>query len=176
MNAPDMVSIGRIAGTYGHRGLVKIKPLTDFPERFNLLKKVKVDNKGSIKEMVVESCSPYRDYFIMKMAGIDDLETAADYRNALLMVGEDEVYPLPEGVFYHFQLQGLDVIDRQLGQLGRLTDILETGANDVYVVESDRFGEILIPAIKEVVREVDLDHRRMQVVLLPGLIDERHLK
>ncbi|HZK00776.1 MAG TPA: ribosome maturation factor RimM, partial [Tissierellaceae bacterium] len=82
------------------------------------------------------------------------------------------VYPLPEGYYYHFQLEGMDVYDDKLGHLGKLTDVLETGANDVYIVKSEKYGEILIPAIKQVIKAVDVETNIMRVELLEGLIDE----
>ena len=79
---------------------------------------------------------------------------------------------MPEGYFYHFQLQGLSVYDVEKGLLGELTDIIETGANDVYVVDSPQYGEILIPAIKDVILAVKLEEKLMEINLLPGLIED----
>jgi len=103
---------------------------------------------------------------------VESKEDAQNYRGAMLMVEEKDVYPLPEGVYYHFQLRGLDVYDSRHGYLGKLTDILETGANDVYLVKSPKYGEVLIPAIGEVINSIDLDQGEMKVTLLPGLLDE----
>jgi 16S rRNA processing protein RimM len=108
----------------------------------------------------------------MKFQGVDTLEEAASYRNQFISVAADEIYPLPVGSYYHFELIGLRVEDLDRGYLGDIIDILETGANDVYVVKSEDFGEILLPAIKQVILKVDLEHKRMQVRLLPGLVGE----
>jgi len=166
----DLINIGKIAGTYGYKGMVRIIPLTDFPERFEELKRVIISHRGAIEEMLVEASRPYGQTCLLKLKGIDNREDAQDYRNALLQVEPDQLYPLPEGYYYHFQLQGLSVYDEEKGLLGELTEILETGANDVYVVKSEEYGEILLPAIKEVVLEVNLEAGKMQVRLLPGLI------
>lgn len=167
----ELVSIGKISSTYGFDGVVKVLPLTDFPERFKLLQTVKASRGGDIRELTVESVKPYNNIFLIKFAGINSKEEAAAYRGTLLMVGEDEVYPLPEGYYYHFQLIGMQVFDQEKGHLGELREIIETGANDVYVIRGQRYGEILIPAIKEVILEIDTVENKMQVHLLPGLID-----
>ncbi|HEX3010664.1 MAG TPA: ribosome maturation factor RimM [Syntrophomonadaceae bacterium] len=168
----EMVSIGKISSTYGFEGMVKVLPLTDFPERFNSLQKIKISRSGNIQELAVEKVVPYKNIFLLKLAGIDNKEKAAEYRGSLLMVGEDEVFPLPEGYFYHFQLIGMQVYDQEKGLLGQLKEIIETGANDVYVVQGEKYGEILIPAIKKVILDVDTAQNKMQVKLLPGLIEE----
>lgn len=170
-DASELVSIGRIVGTHGYKGTVKVEPLTDFPQRFKDLKQVKLSRGGKTTERIIESCSPYKGMMLMKIQGIDSLEEAQAYRNALLGIEEKEIYPLPPGYYYHFQLEGLAVYDREKGYLGLLKEVLETGANDVYLVDSEAYGEILIPAIKEVILEIDLPSKRMSVKLLEGLLD-----
>lgn len=171
MQERELVTIGKIAGTHGYKGLLKVIPITDFPERFHQLKRVLVDNGKKITELDIISCSPYKQYYIFKFDGITSMEAAQTYSGSWMKIPENEVYPLPEGVYYHFQLLGLDVFDIEQGRLGKITDILETGANDVYVVESEEPGEILLPAIKEVILNIDLEAKTMQVKLMPGLID-----
>ncbi|MBO8158650.1 ribosome maturation factor RimM [Thermosyntropha sp.] len=171
MNREEMVAIGRIVGTFGFKGTLKIAPLTDFPERFKKLKKVRLCGSKINMEFEVEEAREHNNLYLLKFKGIESKEEAAKYKNAFLMIDESEVYPLPEGYYYHFQLKGLEVYDEEKGFLGELTDILETGANDVYVVVSEQYGEILLPAIKEVIKEVDLKNNKMEVKLLPGIID-----
>ncbi len=167
----ELVKIGKIIGTHGYKGTVRVELLTDFPQRFKKMKTVKVSQRNSVVEMIIETCSSHQGRLLIKFQGIDSIEEAEKYRNAFLNVSADEVYPLPEGSYYHFQLIGMKVYDLELGYLGELTDILETGANDVYVIKSEVYGEILIPAIKEVIDEVDLNTLSMQVKLLPGLLE-----
>jgi len=166
----DLINIGKIVGTYGYQGMVRVVPLTDFPQRFKQLKRVILWHQGMGKEVAVEASRPYKAVHLLKLEGIDSREEAQLYQNALLKIEESELYPLPEGYYYHFQLQGLSVYDEEKGLLGELTDILETGANDVYVVKSREYGEILLPAIKEVILDIDLEEKKMLVKLLPGLI------
>jgi 16S rRNA processing protein RimM len=167
----DLVTIGRIAGTHGYKGTVKVVPLTDFPERFQSLEQVYLNHAGMVRPVVVESAVPHNKMVLVTLSGVESKEDAHTFRGALLMVEEKDVYPLPDGVYYHFQLVGLQVIDSQHGNLGELTEVLETGANDVYLVRSPEYGEILIPAIKEVIQSVDLEQGVMKVTLLPGLLD-----
>ena len=171
MDANEMVSIGRIVGTHGYKGTVKVQPLTDFPQRFKDLKQIKLMQGKKVSEYKVESCSQYKDLILMKIAGIESVEEAQLYRNALLAIDEKEIYPLPQGYYYQFQLEGLAVYDMEKGYLGTLREVLETGANDVYVVDSEVHGEILLPAIKEVILEVDLAAKKMSVKLLDGLLE-----
>lgn len=170
MEDQELISIGRIIGTHGYRGLLKLRPLSDFPERFKLLEKVILDTGQKQREVGIESCQNYKREILIKLAGIDNLELARELQGAMIKIPPDQLYPLPEGYYYHFQLLGLQVEDVERGSLGEIKDILETGANDVYVIESQEHGEILIPAIKEVILAIDLEHNQMQVRLLPGLI------
>ncbi|MGR6836606.1 ribosome maturation factor RimM [Syntrophomonas erecta] len=169
----DLVSIGRIVGTHGYKGILKVVPLTDFPERFKVLKKVYIHRGRQVELVEMESVQPHRDMMLVKIKGIDSREVGQDYCNAWLKITEDDLYPLPEGYYYHFQLEGLSVYDKKRGYIGELVEILETGVNDVYVVNSPRYGEVLIPAIKEVIQAVDLDQKKMRVSLLPGLIEDQ---
>jgi len=150
---------------------MKVELLTDFPERFNNMQMIQVERHQELVSFPVESSSMHGAMLLLKLKGIETKEEAQTYRGAFLCVNEDELYPLPEGSYYQFQLIGLNVVDEAKGLLGKLTDILETGANDVYVVKSPEFGEILLPAIKQVILGVDLEHGMMRVHLLEGLVD-----
>jgi 16S rRNA processing protein RimM len=168
----DLVSIGRLAGTFGVRGSLKMVALTDFPERFHSMQRVILNQGGRLQTLTIESVQPHQQQFLIKFEGVDNKEEARLLVNALLQVEEKDVHPLPEGVYYHFQLIGLQVFDRERGLLGEISDILETGANDVYVVQSPRYGEVLLPSTEEVVLDIDLDKGRVDVDLLPGLIED----
>jgi 16S rRNA processing protein RimM len=166
------VAIGKIAGTYGYAGWLKVISLTDFPERFFKLDKVTLNQGGKLETFLIDGVKAHKNYYLFKFSGIDTVEVARGFQNVILQIDESELYPLPEGYFYHFQLRGLSVYDEKKGLLGELKDIIETGANDVYVVDSPQYGEILIPAIKEVILAVKLEEKRMEIKLLPGLIED----
>lgn len=171
MEAGELISIGRIVGTHGYKGTMKVESLTDFPQRFKDLETVKLCQGKKAREIAVESSGQYKGLILIKLQGIESKEEAQLFHNALLCIDEKEIYPLPEGYYYHFQLIGLAVHDIEKGYLGTLQEVLETGANDVYVVKSENYGEILIPALKQVILEVDLAAQTMKVQLLEGLLD-----
>ena len=170
--AREMISVGEICGTRGLKGELKVIPLTDFPERFQGMKEIWVECGSHSGYYRIESCRPYKQMLLFKLAGIDTVEAATRMVKGLLQVSEEELYPLPEDTYYVFDLLGMDVEDLEKGYLGKVTEVLTTGANDVYVVKGEKYGEVLIPAIKEMVIDIDLTNRRMRVKLLPGLINE----
>jgi len=172
LTTDELVGIGEITGVYGYKGWVKVIPLTSFPDRFYKLQEIVITKNECILKTNVEEVKPYGNIFLVKLQAFDSRETARDYIKGILNINESEVFPLEEGYYYHFQLQGLDVYDETKGYLGCLKDIIQTGANDVYVIESKEYGEVLIPAIKEVITKIDLDNKAMQVKLLPGLIPD----
>lgn len=171
MEETGLVSIGVIKGSYGLRGEVKVHPLTEYPERFNNIDTIMLVGLVCKKALRVEGFRSHKQSLLFKFAGINTRDAADSLRGHYLMVPEGEVYQLPEGSYYHFQLKGLRVYDEELGYLGILQDILETGANDVYAIKSERYGEVLIPAIHDVVLAVDIDKQEMQIRLLPGLLE-----
>ncbi len=173
-NSDERVCIGRISKAHGTRGEVRISSYSDFPERFKSLKTVSVDGLRDVKELEVEAVRFHNRQVLIKFRGVDAIESADLLKGGLLMVDETDVFPLPEGYYYHFQLMGLIVTDEEHGELGPISEIIETGANDVYVVHSLRYGEILIPVIPQVVLNIDLKAKNVQVKLLPGLIDQEN--
>lgn len=172
MNPRELIKVGKIVGTHGYKGAVKVQPLTDFPERFQPGQKFQVVQGQEVMDLSLASCSSYKGLLLMKFEEIDAGETAEQYRNLFLNVTPDKVFPLPDGSYYYFELIGMRVEDADKGYLGELSEVLETGANDVYVVKSDTYGEILIPAIKQVILAVDVDNKCLQVKLLDGLLGE----
>ncbi|MGE5398419.1 MAG: ribosome maturation factor RimM [Chitinophagales bacterium] len=172
MSDQNLVSVGQIIGTFGYQGEVKVLPLTDFPERFNGLTSITIESRGEVQAYSIERLRSHKQFLLFKFQGIDSKEDAALLVKGYLKVREDEVFPLPEGSYYIYQLIGLQVLDEEKGKLGVLKDVLVTGANDVYVVDGGNWGEVLIPAIKEVILAVDLEQNQMRVKLLPGLVEE----
>lgn len=165
---PRYLAVGRIAAAHGIHGEVEVEIHTDFPERFVPGARFLV---GQRKEpMVVESVRPYRKRLLIKFEGVSDRTVAQSLRGAWIQVPISEAWPLEEGEYYEFQVLGLEVWTEEGEYLGTLEEVIYTGANDVYVVHGPR-GEVLLPAIPEVIREVNLDAERMTVRPLPGLIE-----
>lgn len=170
------LAIGEVASPCGLRGEVHVVPLTDFPERFRSTREVLVGTPGEEPAgppVKVERTRLQGRNVVLKLAGVDSPEAARSLRGRLLFVPRTEAAPLPEGRFYVCDLVGLTVVDEGGRVLGELTEVLDRPANDVFVVHPGGGGpEILVPALKSVVRRVDLAEGRMVVRLLPGLSDE----
>lgn len=168
--APEVETliVGRVLGSHGVRGFVRIEPLTDDPGRFASLEQVIVE--GRPYAVSAARVNPGR--ILLKLEGVDTPEAARALRNEYLHVPFDAAAPLPEGAYYHFQLVGLRVETKGGEPLGTLAEVLALPANDVYVVRGDR-GELLIPAVRDIVTEIDLDARRMVIDPLPGLLPEK---
>uniref|UniRef100_A0A7C1FE02 Ribosome maturation factor RimM n=1 Tax=Ammonifex degensii TaxID=42838 RepID=A0A7C1FE02_9THEO len=164
------ITIGEIVAPHGYRGAVRVLPLTDFPDRFRGMTRIIVCQKGERKSYAVEKVGGDRRFIILKLAGIETIEAAAALRGALLEVPREEVVSLPPGHFYIFDIIGLKVWSEEGDFLGEVSAVLKTGANDVYSVRTPTGQEILIPALKAVVREIDLPGERMVVRLPEGLV------
>ncbi len=166
---PGYVAVGRVARPWGLHGDVKVVPLSDFPDRFAAGAQLTV---GGVERTVERSRSQRGDLFL-KLSGIDDPDEAEALRGLLLEVPEAELHALPEGDYYHFQLQGLTVRTTAGESLGEVVEVLEPGGNPVLVVRGGR-GEVLIPFIEDVIRRVELDARAVEVELMEGMLpDER---
>jgi len=162
---PGYIAVGRIVGPWGLRGDLKVESLTDFPQRFAA--------GGSIclggVSYSIERCRWQRGRVLLKLAGIDSATAAEALRHRLLEVLEDELRPLGEGEYYHFQILGLEVRTTTGEVLGRVEQIISTGSNDVFVVRGQR-GEVLIPAVDDVVKSVDPAAGRIEVEVVEGLL------
>lgn len=162
---PSHLTIGRIVGPRGVKGELRVLILTDFPNRFVGLKKVFVGD--DLMPYEVETSRLFKGSALVKLRGVENMLDAAKLKDKFVYVPVKEAVPLPEGQFYWYEIIGLEVWTTEGNLLGKVTDILRTGANDVYVVRNAR--EILIPAIEQVVKEIDVKKGRMVVELMPGL-------
>lgn len=164
--APAFLEIAQIQTAFGVDGEVRARILTDFPGRFARLKKV----------FLGEECTPYPvehakvrgDDVFLKLGGVTTPEEAAKLRLKMVQVPTAEAMPLPKGAYYHYQVIGLSVVSVDGQALGRVVEILPTGGNDVYVVRGEQ-SELLVPAIADVVQQVDLAAGRIVVALLDGM-------
>lgn len=165
---PRFLVIGEIVKPHGVRGEVRVLPHTDVPERFTWLETVYL-GEDNPQPVVVEMARLHQKIVLVKLAGYDDRDAADSLRGNLLLVPETEAIPLEEGEYFLYQLEGLAVFSDEGDELGVLTQVLETGANNVFVVSgADR--EILLPDIEEVILDIDFENGRITVHLLPGLL------
>jgi 16S rRNA processing protein RimM len=168
MDKPQRLIIGKILKPFGVRGELKVEILTEFPDRFASLRQVFVGDDA--KSFLVERAHLHNDHTaLVKLHGIDSPEDAGKFREALLYVAVDDAVKLRENQVYLFQTIGLTVITTDGQTLGKIVDVLDTRANDVYVVREGA-REILLPAIPDVVREINLARGEMIVKLIEGLI------
>ena len=164
------LEIGQIVNTFGIKGMVKVKPFTDDIRRFDELKTVYVEKNGKQTEYEVEEVKYHKDMVLIKFKGIDKVEQAEMLRNSYLTVSRNSVEKLEEGRYYIVDLLGLEVYTDEQVLLGTLEDIFNTGSNDIYVVKDKQGKQILLPAIQDVVKQIDIENKKIIVHLLPGLI------
>jgi 16S rRNA processing protein RimM len=163
------LAVAHVIGVHGIRGEVKAEILTEDPSRFRLLKRVFIGLEGEEpRAWGLKGHRLHRGRVLLKLEGCDDRDTAETLRGCLVLIPLDEAIPLAEGEYYEHQVVGLEAWTDGGESLGEVVQILYTGANDVYVVRNPH-GEILIPAIAGVIREVDLEGGRLMVHLPEGL-------
>ncbi|WP_027363551.1 ribosome maturation factor RimM [Desulfotruncus alcoholivorax] len=165
------IAIGKIINTQGHRGELRVIPTTDFPERFKNMKRVYVNRNGQLAVLDVERSYPHKKFFVLKFSGIDDMNSAETLKGSYLLISKEELMPLPEDTFYIFDIIGLKVFTTDGRYLGMVTDVQQTGANDIYLINRESKMPLMVPALKQVVHEVDLAAGRMIVELPAGLED-----
>ena len=167
------LKIGIITSTHALKGEVKVYPTTDDKKRFSLLKEVLISEKGRMRAIPVSNVRYFKEMVILKFKGLDRIEDVEPLVKSELFVDRKDGVPLSEDEYYIADLIGLKVYSGEDEYYGTITDVMQTGANDVYCVESEKYGEILIPAIKQCIIEVDLQKEKMTVDLLPGLLPEQ---
>jgi 16S rRNA processing protein RimM len=166
----DYFEIGKIVNTVGVKGEIKVFPTTEDMRRFDLLDEITIVGLGGrIETWPIEKVRYHRNLVMLRLIGVDNVDKAAKFRGSTIVISREKALPLGEGEFYVPDLLGLTVVDDQGHKLGVLTDVLVTGANDVYVVKKPDGKEILIPAIKQCILNVDIENGIMTVRLLEGL-------
>lgn len=167
----DFLQVGVITATHGIRGEVKVFPTTDDPERFLDLETVYLDTGREKKLLTISSVKFFKQFVILKFKEFDNINDVEPFRKKSLLVMREQAVPLEEDEYFIADLIGLRVITDEDKVLGELTDVLETGANDVYQVTDENGKEILLPAIKDCILSVDLEKGEMKVHILEGLLD-----
>ena len=166
----QFLQVGAITSTHGIRGEVKVFPTTDDPARFKKLKKVILDTGKRQIDMEIQSVRFFKQFVIVKFKGIDNINDVEQYKGSSLFVSRENAVSLEENEYYIADLIGMEVVLEDNTHFGTLKDVMETGANDVYVVELPDHQEVLLPAIKECILDVDLEKNVMTVHLMKGLL------
>lgn len=161
--------IGKVAGTHGIKGTLRIFPTTDDPSRYELLKELIIDNKGNRETFHIEKIAYHKKFVLVTVKEIKDINDAELYKGATVQIPDSKALPLEENEYYMRDLYGLKVFTDDGEELGELVDIYRTGANDVYSVKQEGKKELLIPAIKQCIIKIDIENQKMIVKLLEGL-------
>lgn len=166
----EMITIGKISRHHNKEGEVKVLILSDFPDRFLDLDRVFLEKDDDIRRMHVENVWFQKDFAVIKFAEVKDLQDAERIKDYFVKIPASEAVELPEGHYFLHQIIGLNVYTDEGELLGRIEDIITTGSHDLYVVHAGK-KEIMLPAIKEIVKEIDLTHHKMTVHILEGLLE-----
>ncbi len=164
--------VGVIASTHGIRGEVNVFPTTDDPKRFKLLKEVTMESEREGAVLLhIQSVRFFKKFVIVKFKEFDDINQVERFRGNILTVPREQAVKLEEGEYYIQDLIGIDIVDEDGNKLGKLVDVIQTGANDVYEMErADGGPNVLIPAIKQCILDVNLDTNIMKIHVMDGLM------
>lgn len=170
--AEKLFRVGKIVNTHGIKGEVRVISITDFPEeRFKPGASLFIKTNKGKQEFIVESSRNHKTFVLLKFKGLDNINDVEQFKNYELFTTEEITPELSDGEFLYRQIVGLTVVDSKLGEIGKITEIMELGPNDVWVVKGPKYDEVLIPYIEDVVKKVDLDKQIVQVEIPDGLID-----
>lgn len=164
----EYIKVGKIVNTHGVKGCMKCLPLTDDMERFDELDYVYTE-KDNVKRKIVDVWYRKGLVYIM-LENINDMNTAESFRDTFISIYDDQLRELPENSYYLFDLEGMDVYSTDGEYLGKINVIYQTGANDVYEI-INKNKSFLIPAVKDVVKEVDIKHKKMVINVIEGLLE-----
>lgn len=165
MPEPEFIVVGKVLAPWGTQGQVRVQVLTDFPQRFAPGAKVYIDRQP----MTIDHCAWRKGNAIIKLRDIGCFKEAEQLRHKTVEIHHSQLQPLPEGQYYHFQLIGLEVWTIGGELVGKITEVLTATSNDNYVVSSAR-GKVLIPAIADVIKSIDLNHQRLVIEPMAGLL------
>lgn len=166
----QMFQVGVISSTHGVRGEVKVYPTTDDVKRFKKLKEVILDTGREQKLLEIETVKFFKQFVILKFKGIDSINDIEKYKGKSLLVDRAHAVKLKKDEYFIADMIGMRVITEDEKEFGILKDVIETGANDVYIIDTKEHGEVLVPAIKQCILDVDIEHTTMRIHLLEGLV------
>lgn len=166
----EYFEIGQIVNTFGIKGMVKVNPFTENIEQFEELQKIYIKNKDGKKEYKIQEVKYHKQMILIKFEGIEKPEDADLLRGSYLLINRKDAKPLEEGTYYIVDLLGLEVYTDEGVLLGKVDDIFNTGSNDVYVVKDELGKQVLLPGIDDVIKQVDLENKKIIVHIIHGLM------
>lgn len=168
----SLLEVGQIVNSYGIKGFLKVVPLVDNNNQYKDFKKLYIQENKKIKELNVQEVKFSKNLILLKVEGIETIEEALKLKNFYLYAKREDI-KLEEGAYFIVDLIGLEVYTEKNKFLGRLIEVLQPGANDVYVVENDKKQQILLPVIPDVIKNIDILNKKIVVHLLEGLDFEK---
>ena len=166
----EYLRVGVISSSHGIKGEAKVFPTTDDPKRFKKLKRIFLDLEDEKREVQIEQVKFFKQFVILKFRGYDNINDIERYKRCPLLVEREHAVPLEEDEYFISDMIGMKVVTDGGEEFGVLKDVMTTGANDVYVIDHPTAGEILIPAIKECVLDVDIPGGQMKIHVMDGLV------
>lgn len=166
----QLMEIGQIVNTYGIKGFLKVVPYTDDIKRFEKLKSIYIQTKKSLETVIIEEVKYAKNLVLLKIKGIDNINDAEIYKNCYIKIDRSDAVELPEDSYFIIDLIGIKVYTDEGEELGDIIDVFPTGANDVYVVKNELGKQVLLPAIGDVIKNVDIKNKKMMVHLIEGLV------
>lgn len=166
----QFLQVGVISSTHGVRGEVKVYPTTDDALRFKELKNVILDTGKESIPLEIENVKFFKQFVILKFKGIDNINDIEKYKRCPLLVEREDAVSLEEDEYFIADMIGMTVLTEDGQEFGVLKDVMETGANDVYVINSEEHGEVLVPAIKECILDINVEEGKMKIHLMDGLL------
>ena len=166
----DFLEVGQIVNYYGIKGFLKVVPFTDDITRFDDLKKIYIEKNKKLEEKEIEEVKYHKHLVLLKIKGIDDINDTEQYKNCIIKIDRKDAVELPEDTYFITDMIGINVYTEENELLGTLVDIFPTGSNDVYVVKDELGKQVLLPAIGEVIKDVNVKDKKMIVKLIQGLI------
>lgn len=166
----EYFEIGQIVNHFGIKGMVKVNPFTDDISQFEKLKSILLVKDGKLSEVEIEETKYSKNQVLLKLKGIDTVEEAEKYRGCYLKIARSNSKKLPKDTYFIADILGLTVYTDENILLGKVEDIYNSGANDIYVIKSEDGKQILLPGTKEVIKQIDLEQERITVHIIKGLI------
>jgi len=167
----NLLQVGVITSPHGLKGEVKVFPITDDANNFKKYKEVILDTGKEKLTLEINGVKFFKKFVILKFKGIDDINDVEQYSKKELLIKREQAIPPKEGEYFIVDLIGLQVFTEDEKEFGTLKDVIQTGANDVYVIDTKEHGEVLVPAIKDCILGVDIENNRMDIHLLDGLVE-----
>lgn len=166
----NLLEIGQIVNSYGIKGFLKVVPYTDDITRYSNLKEIYIEKNKKLEKKEIEEVKYHKNLVLLKLKGIDDINETLKYKNCYIKIDRKDAVDLPENSYFIVDLIEIEVYTEENKYLGKIIDIFPTGSNDVYVVKDELGKQILLPAIGEVIKDVDIENKKMIVHLLEGMV------